>query len=367
MSLPSLRLDLVVDRPSEDVHLSSMVADASPDQRTDEDLSTASKDLTEDDLILPPIDTLNFEKSTYGSPSPDVNSSPISIGSYDVMPDKLPPPLDDVDEFNDSFNDFNEFIDVSIKAANCITNEVIAQIDSSEKDTTLTVPPLMDSIEPNIETLNEFDESKTNASDIDVIDEVQTISCDTDDVPAFDVDFSQFKAFESVPPSSVFVPEHVENNAEEDDDDFGDFNDAPQTFATHFPPMEAVPIAAESEDDDFGDFSAHFQGNQPVVRPTLQTNVENVCSKVDSLLAMMFPVICLGSQVSEADETTGKRSSSTVGANEELLSDITLAVRNVDDSKALQHQWLTSTTKSSLVKALGIDSRIIVSVNWLVC
>lgn len=347
--MPSLRLELIVDSPP-DLDPSHFLADASPDQRTEDDLSTASKDLTEEEL--PPIDTQSLELE-HELPLSDTHDLPQSISSADAPCDSHPYPTIDTDKFNE-----------------VVEKEFITNVNSNQTKDVLTnislVPTSEDdfSVLPKQDISNTFDD-QTRMDHPLVADEKSNLdnSDGTNESSSFDVDFSQFNAFPSE--TELSSQWHAENNDEEDDD-FGDFNDAPPEFVNDFPTIiSAIPQSDFNdgdEDDDFGDFSNHFENTQPTIA-TLPTTVKDVYAKVDSLLAMMFPSSRL--EAEECADASEKSSSCSKVESEDLLNDITLAVRNVDDSKALQHQWLTSTTKGSLVLALGIDSRNIVSIFYL--
>lgn len=325
LSLPSLRLDPIVDSP---LDASPSHAAHSFDQRTDEDVSVGSKDLTEDDLSLPPIDIA--EVAQYDSVQPPlvlIESSPVTTTSLEDTVDALIPTIADI-QIEDSFDDFGNFSDKDVNS-NQMNQDDTECPDGSD------VPA------------NEFC-LKTipvnNQTDIDI----DAIEFGTNE---FAVDFSQFNSFESKPielqnggDSPNPYPED-ELNLDDDDDDFGDFNDAPPPeFSATFPTTANV-------EDDFGDFS-NFQNNQPSI-PIVQTDLKAVCAQADQLLTMMFP----------SDQSVTIEHAQVLTKDADLLNNITLAVRNVDDSKALQHQWVTSTGKNSLVRALGIDARNIVRLN----
>lgn len=352
LSLPSLRLDPIPDSPP---NVSPTHAASSPDLRTEEDLSIGSKDLIEDeDLNLQPIDAPAFVEAAatesddgFELPPMDIEQPQKSITSFDEN-ELTHSPIGLDASLNDSFDDFVEYSD-AFK-----TNFVDTDFNSNQMNespqvvTTSNNDRLVQSGDLKPDEGEEFCLKSTLNDNFTIPDEHQSIEFNTDsanDDAAFAVDFSQFNATETTNEKPGFSPA----GDDDDDDDFGDFNDAPA------PAASAANFSAT--DDDFGDFS-NFQ-NPPASIPMVQTDLKVICAQTDSLLAMMFPG---ASATNETDEVAANANGPSK-PDEDLLSDITLAVRNVDDSKALQHQWLTSTGKSSLVRALGIDSRNIVSCN----
>lgn len=87
--------------------------------------------------------------------------------------------------------------------------------------------------------------------------------------------------------------------------------------------------------------------HKPFVAP-ITTNVEELSAKIKPLLDNLFPTSDSDSQDGDYDAL-------------DLTNDTTKIIRDFENSKALDHQWTNSVGKSSLVTALGIDSRNIVS------
>lgn len=132
---------------------------------------------------------------------------------------------------------------------------------------------------------------------------------------------------------------------DDDDDEFGEFSDFQQT-----------PAAVQTECVPQKDVSRNT---------SVLLGSENIKLNISSVLTAMFP----------SDETTaggGDNSDTSTGyhhqshgntyGNAHFINDLTTQLRNVENSNALAHQWTKSTSKTVLVKALGIDSRNIVRI-----
>lgn len=387
LSLPSLKLDVIVDTPP-----------LSVDNRTEYDGSISSKDLTEDDLSLPQIheiqnrpvekmpsdgpdeiETVNSSFETTPENKSDKNdayietsipieySNQFSVQQYydeDVTYVSNPPECTD---FNDSFDDFVEYSvetdfnsnKVSLFESN--TTDNITQPQPDYSSTTYCMSSPSSNIDQDLvqdEKLNENTlKTDIESDNIEVENIVPALTSDVDCDNTFAADFSQFEVLGSglTKVNTDFVSSISENQQTVDvksssDDDFGDFNDVP--VVTHG--QQTFNRPQDDDDDDFGDFS-DFQNTQSSI-PIVRTDIRDVCANVESLLSMMFPV-----NDSDTEELSTEIPSKSVDNTETLLNEITLAVRNLDDSKALEHQWLVSTGKDSLIKALGIDTRNIVS------
>lgn len=105
----------------------------------------------------------------------------------------------------------------------------------------------------------------------------------------------------------------------------------------------------DDDDDEFGEFNdfSDFSQPQTFVSP-LTTNVEELTAKIKPLLDSLFPN-------SDNDSEDGSYDAL------DLSNDTTKIIKDFENSKALDHQWTSSVGKSTLVTALGIDSRNIVN------
>lgn len=202
---------------------------------------------------------------------------------------------------------------------------------------------------------------------------------------AFEADFSQFGTFQSIEtpmqsaidhmttsadgaPSQLSPSAEAEidiDNAVNEDDDFGDFGD----FTTATDKINTGNDPNGDEDDDFGDFNEFQESSVPQTiplntstsvnsisnliasAPTPNIDIEFNSSKIKPLLNQMFPEVSSDIDVA----SPGSQSPST------FINNITTVLKDVENSKALEHQWISSVGKNVLVKALGIDSRNIVS------
>lgn len=253
-------------------------------------------------------------------------------------------------------------------------------------------------------------------NETEILDEQQEFQDQTNSIPtnkesdgfAFEADFSQFCTFEGafVPPNDEIVisspVEPLNTNQEECtvnhqiiEDDFDDFQEAPpvptldtpkptespnkerindnfdefSSFkdderVTQQPISTAISTIQDDGDDEFGDFNDFQQSTAPPAAPILKTIVNSInpaqpidlkfnTTKIKPLLDEMFPTSKIDVDESNLNETH----SESIG----LSNDITTTLKDFENSRALDHQWLNSSGKSSLVKALGIDSRNIVS------
>lgn len=174
----------------------------------------------------------------------------------------------------------------------------------------------------------------------------------------FDADFSQFTCFESVPISSSppeDIPKHnIDSNEEvyltpsarESSENFADFNNDEND-------------GNDDEDDDFGDFNDFQQTTELPQQYNDIVNEQIGCANIerdlDNILSNMFPY--------ESDRTDdGNSQFDNIIMKEMFMNELTNHLKNVENSKALTHQWAKSVAKTFLVRALGIDSRNIVRI-----
>lgn len=108
----------------------------------------------------------------------------------------------------------------------------------------------------------------------------------------------------------------------------------------------------DDDDDEFGDFNDFSDFSQSTFVSSLTTNIEELSAKIKPLLDTLFPNSDNDLEDSNYDAL-------------DLTNDTTRIIKDFENSKALDHQWTSSVGKSSLVTALGIDSRNIV--NLLYC
>lgn len=123
----------------------------------------------------------------------------------------------------------------------------------------------------------------------------------------------------------------------------------------------------DDNDDEFGEFSDFQQMStvQTVHTPATHNDVitdanvlldsENIKLNLSSILNNIFP------NHGNCDVISGNQSENVSYDKKQFINNLTAQLRNVENSNALNHQWAKSTSKTVLVKALGIDSRNIVS------
>lgn len=221
-------------------------------------------------------------------------------------------------------------------------------------------PPKVDSSAFNLdESFDDFIEyteteiQTKNTSEINEIDATLTISNSCNDENNFAADFSQFSAFSGSTVSETAAITTKSHTADLDENTFGDFPE--NVTATTVVVQKEITETVEDDDDfdDFGDFS-DFSQSQPTIS-IIKSVTENVCPNIPLLLDMMFPIApseCI--QQSVTDDIKPNLDTKY------MLNKTTADLKNFDNSKALDHQWLQSIGKNSLVTALGIDSRNIV-------
>lgn len=159
----------------------------------------------------------------------------------------------------------------------------------------------------------------------------------------FEADFSQFDDFNESPADEMHITTQLSTTTANLDD----FEDAPVE--------ECDNIKEDTDDDDdFGDFNDFTQNQQtetffdtpvPVFQPTTVT----------SILDTMFPL----------EKCTGPTLKDNVGSDTHDDSQILISLKVFEESEALNYQWANSNSNQSLVRALGIDSRNIVSCSLL--
>lgn len=182
----------------------------------------------------------------------------------------------------------------------------------------------------------------------------------------FNADFGQFAAFDD----ANLVQENVQstefNQSASESSKQCDKTDkyAPTTFEQN--DDNDCDDADDDDDDEFGEFSDFQQTSdvqsKTIVQPndvTEDKNVlvdsENIKLNLSSVLTTIFPndEIC--------DSSTGYRyQDGNIYDKGHFINDLTTQLKNVENSNALAHQWAKSTSKTVLVRALGIDSRNIV-------
>lgn len=250
----------------------------------------------------------------------------------------------------------------------------------SDEEVTGTSNELFEAeVSPSLEASPE-PESSTTFDPIETADVIPAVAAVGDDLSseniAFDADFSQFAAFESEnevqqQPSIETIEQqpYVKSKPIDDDfdDDFGDFEEAPTKSNTNEAKNIPQDAAADLDDDDFGDFN-DFQQDTASVSATIHTplaeisksssfDLKSISERFSSILDTAFPT-----NGDDNEDTSCTSSNHVISPNkiENFNNGTTTHLKNFENAKALQHQWANSTSKSVLIKALGIDERNIV-------
>lgn len=184
------------------------------------------------------------------------------------------------------------------------------------------------------------------------IDAAPNIPNSFDDENNFAADFSQFSEFSVSEPAAITV---TSQTADFDENTFGDFAENVPATSVDSQSVDVQKEMCEDHDDfdDFGDFS-DFSQSQPTIS-IIKSATENICPNIPLVLDMMFPT----SPSENIQHSVSDDIKPNLDTND-MLNKTTTDLKNFDNSKALDHQWLQSIGKNSLVTALGIDSRNIV-------
>lgn len=338
-SLPSLKLDSINNSPinSANTSRSESVTRKDEDSISGVDISNNDK-LNSDETA----NTIDDEEIIFTSDNTETNLDVETLKKTKLEPNILA--QTNLDSFLGGSADessFRQILDDNCDDFIEYSSDNILQTPNAD----ITVPP------DEKFTLEEFN---TFAADFSQFNESITVdSCSREN--DLTNHFSSFTTDSS---------KNLNEIAIDDDDDFGDFEDV--SPIDNFTKESVLPNASEKSlevkiaesDDDFGDFS-DFSQSQPSI-PIIKTNIEHVYVKISLLLEMMFPYELSKGDCAEEAAITETRPT----INEHLLNKTTSNLKNFDNAKALDYQWLTSVGKNSLVTALGIDLRNIVSLNF---
>lgn len=148
-------------------------------------------------------------------------------------------------------------------------------------------------------------------------------------------------------------------DVDDDDDDFGEFSDFQQTPAVQTVAQNEELTTATTVTTATATATATMTNN-----PNVLLDSETIKQNSSTVLTTIFPIANEAGNCDDA--STGYQSQQTNYDNDtyekiNFINDLTVQLRNVENSNALTHQWSKSTSKTVLVKALGIDSRNIVS------
>lgn len=251
-------------------------------------------------------------------------------------------------------DDFNEFAEASskglhIESSGAFKTEESFEISSEFED--FTGLATHDDIPEPIPELKLDDDEDDDFNDFETaipvnrqVEQAQTFVIITEEPEAsaeiqFEADFSGFNAFSQ--PT-------VENSFEE----FQDFKTA------GFNEVKQPIIDSQDDDDDFGDFSDFTQAPVTIQAAEVQPYALIKPANVNGIIDMMFPPTSSCSQVHQETQQDGDY------AKEQHIIKSDKFVNNFNDfdaTLALGYLYNNSKTSRSLVTALGIDTRNIVS------
>lgn len=262
----------------------------------------------------------------------------------------------------DDDDDFDDFVEAAPIPVQSVISDAFktTQLQASEEFDDFTGFTSHADIPEPIPELNfedgdddDFDDFETAIPANRQIENVGTFSTgESNDVEAvqFEADFSAFNAFS----------EPVENSSF---DDFQDFKAA--GFDSDRTEQETQN---EDDDDDFGDFSDFTQAPVPIAIQPAQPEVQpfNLVkpANVAGIFEMMFP------PTSSCSDVKPLALEAEISRDQQIIKSDTFVNKfnDFDSTLALGYQYSSSKSSQILVKALGIDTRNIVSslkVNWL--
>lgn len=293
----------------------------------------------------------------------------------------IPPPLEDdkvsQEENSVKIDQFVQSDDIKVQNLEIKLEDFVESDDESKKDDLMNIPKRVVVLEDNesfeipddvpldqspIPSLNLDDDDDDDFRDFESAIPVNrplethnyiapVATLDSPDEFKFEADFSNFNAFES--------SEDATTNS---------FNENFQGFSSNIGTEKVAEEKIEQkeqieefddDDDDFGDFSDFTQAPAPVVQaPIAQFDHQSLLKTLKStnlkeVMDMMFPQSQTDRQQSLDDEQ-----------HENVLTndDFVKSLSDFDTTLALGYQYNNSSTSQSLVMALGIDARNIVSI-----
>lgn len=295
----------------------------------------------------------------------------------------IPPPLeDDKNSEENSVTKIDQFVqsdDIKVQNLEIKLEDFVESDDESERDERKNIPKRVEVQEDNdsfeipddvpldqspIPSLNldddDDDDFKDFESAIPVNRPLEThnfiapvATLDSPDEFKFEADFSNFNAFES---SENTTTNSFIENVQGFSSNIGSEKVAEQKIE------QKEQIEEFDDDDDFGDFNDFTQAPAPVVQPPLaQFDNQSLLKTLKStnlkeVMDMMFPQSQTDRQQSLDDEQ-----------HENVLTDddFVKSLSDFDTTLALGYQYNNSSTSQSLVMALGIDARNIVSIYFI--
>ncbi|XP_013102507.2 uncharacterized protein LOC106083805 isoform X1 [Stomoxys calcitrans] len=310
------------------------------------------------------------------------------------------PPSNEAVTYNtdDDFGDFADYQDFNTSVQSSVPKTIEAANDPRDGICSGELASNTDEIEVFTQTSKDVIKSDKvgvleSAMDTPSVDET-TGSND-------DEDFDEFASHEmtlgsvpnvSIPKNLNFESESQMSNSpntdlicEESENDFADFQEI-QIPATeeltneHFnnrtcelpnpedlTKVDVVDAFSDYDDDDFGDFNTAQPTNETVSTITTSQSSstiahaplplsvsKNLNERISNIVQMMFTSVHEPNPLSKEIDAKFKT---------QKIQDIPFTP--IDAAKALEYQWLSSETRHSFIKSLGIDSRnILYGENW---
>lgn len=312
-----------------------------PSQRTSVD---SDNEATPDqEGVLPPEDTHNSDKTVEDERLP-VEANARHVNEFPAT--TLEPEIEDDDEFED-------FVEAAPSVVEALkTEETLGSLEVDEFSafsTNVDIPdePIPELKLDDVEEDDDFNDFETAIPVNRQVESARTVEpVEHKPEVEFVADFSSFGAFSE--PA-------VESNFEE----FQGFK------SSGFESVKETPQFEDDDDDDFGDFNDFTQA-PPAPAPVAQPQqVEHLTvtkpDNVNGLLDMMFPP--KDSETQQETAIAGSTSDGEVAKQQLMIKSDNFVNKFNDFDATLALGYLYNNSKSSrtLVKALGIDTRNIVS------
>jgi Clathrin-binding box of Aftiphilin, vesicle trafficking len=244
---------------------------------------------------------------------------------------------------DDDFNDFVSNLEIESKTEPFVENITVLDTDSKTCDKSPDrIPELKLDDDDDDDDFNDFETAIPMNRQVDQVQEKEAI-----EEVQFEADFSGFNAFND---------ESEENNTF---DDFQGFKTAAEDGQNKESESQLQNV---DDDDDFGDFSDFTQAPAHVTSQ-LTSSVEPVAfvkpANVNGILDMMFP------PTSTCSELKLEMVSSDYSREHQVIKSDNFVNKfnDFDSTLALGYLYSNSKASQTLVKALGIDTRNIVSTN----
>ena len=230
--------------------------------------------------------------------------------------------LTDLTDDGEDFDDFVSGVETEVKID--IVNDLECN-KSVDFAVLKNIPELRIEDVDDDDDFNDFESEKPTFNHQMTVEEPQVVQ--------FEADFSAFNAF---------------NDAEEDGSAFNDFQES-----TPIAPKPDSQLQTLEDDDDFGDFSDFTQASAVIQSPQL---VVEKPADVNGILDMMFPTSQTNPDSIEVVSSDFKKEDQVIKSDNFVNK-----FNDFDSTLALGYLYNNSKSSQTLVKALGIDTRNIVS------